>query len=394
MKKIGLFAAALLVLAGCSKHTVRERQTVDIPDSHTVETVLEKPSTWSITYKGREDFTEENGRVVRVEHVNVVCPGVGYYIIRTITPDDLKDLYNNDLKAFFEEEAKYLAEDAKTYGEKVEDYLYFEEMHDYLFDRMRKGSYLMFLIGMDKNGTITGSYAETAFTLAEETPSDDYLKWIGEWSIGDGKISYAVSVEQSEANLCYIFRGWETGDSIDPQEGMVMDQEYLETAFDYDNGNMYFTSQYLGTYEDKGRNLDELFLGKVNITNAANAADNGIWVISDEGLDLGVAVMAEGGKAMATVSGCGVYVPIGNEDILSEFILMQYLAAYMNGNEVAYDEYNLNVPSFPLTMTRTKSVVDRPAWKPRPVTRTSIHHAQPRLHSDTQRATHAVRSAR
>lgn len=393
MKKWMILSVLLLTVAGCTKHTVRERGNVDIPDSHTVETQLQLRSDWTIAYKGRETFTEDNGRQSRVEHVNVVCPGAGYYIIRTVLEDDFKDpdIYNSDRKAFFEAEAKYLQEDAKTYGEKVTDYMYVEEMQDYLFDRMRMGSYRMFLIGLDATGNITGSYAETTFTLAEETPSEDYLKWIGEWTVGDGTVSYPVSVEQGEANFTYIFRGWETGESISPTEGTVMDQEYLETSYDFDSGSMYFTSQYLGTYEDNGRNLDELFLGKVNVTTAKKASNNGIWLLSDEGLDLGVAEMSAEGTSVATISGCGVYAWLGDEEVLTDFISMQYVAGYMDGNEVAYDEYNLNVPGFPLTMSRTRSSVARPAWQPRPATRASIHRAQPRLHSGEQRALHATR---
>ena len=85
---------------------------------------------------------------------------------------------------------------------------------------------------------------------------------------------------------------------------------------------------------------------------------------------------------------------------------MQYIAAYMNGNNVEYKTYNDNVPGFPLTMTRkpgTRSAA-HPACQPRPVTRASIHHAQPRLRgaygtrgsSGTliRPAAHAVRKAR
>ena len=88
------------------------------------------------------------------------------------------------------------------------------------------------------------------------------------------------------------------------------------------------------------------------------------------------------------------------------FAFMQYIAAYMNGNNVEYKTYNDNVPGFPLTMTRkpgTRSAA-HPACQPRPVTRASIHHAQPRLRgaygtrgsSGTliRPAAHAVRKAR
>ena len=412
MKKWMTLAALLLAVAGCTKHTVRERGNTDIPESHTVEITLQKRSDWTLQYLGREDYTEDNNRKIRVEHVKVTCPGADYYILRTIPAADLRDpeIYNNDRKAFFEEEAQYIRSEAASFGDKVTDYFYIEEMHDYLLDRMRMGDWLLFLIGMDKDGYITGDYAELAFTLAEETPSEEYLRWIGDWTLTGGGITYPVRIEQAEANIAYRFHGWETGESIDQQKGTVMDQEYLETYFDFDNNNMYFTSQYLGTYEDNGVNLDELFLGKVDIKGAKDPANNGIWIITDEGLDLAAAVLAADMPDKATVTGCNVSVFIGDDEFQSVFSYMQYIAAYMNGNQVEYKEYNDITPAFPLTMTRASAPHLAPAatraasaTQLRPVTRASIHHAQPRAHGEIRtrgangtanRAVHAVRSAR
>ena len=391
-----ILAAMLLAVAGCTKHTHRERGNTPDPGSHTSQVELRNRSDWSVTYLGREDYTEDDGRIIRVEHIRVVCPEAGYYILRTIYDDDLKnpDLYNNDRKAFFEAEAKYLREDAAYYGDKVTDYFYTEESHEYLLDRLRMGEHRLFVIGMDKDGYITGDYAEAALSLKEETPTEGYLKWLGDWKVGHGTVMYPVTVEQGEANFSYIFRGWETGDSIDPDKGTVMDQEYLETYYDVWNGNMYFSSQYLGTYEDNGRNLDELFLGKVNITTAADRNDNGIWIITDEGLDLAAAVLPVGESNVATITGCDVTAAIGTQDIPTQFVTMQYFAAYMDGNNVAYDPYNANVPDFPLTMTRTTVRSGRalPALQPRPVTRASIHHAQPRARGENRTVARAVRA--
>lgn len=391
-----ILAALLLSVAGCTKHTHRDRGNTDIPDSHTVEVTLHKRSDWTLQYVQREDYVEDNGRRIRVEHIKVACPGADYYILRTIPAANMSDpeIYNNDRKAFFEAEAQYLREDAAYYGDKVTDYFYIEEMHDYLLDRMRMGDWLLFLIGMDKNGYITGDYAETAFTLVEETPSEEYLRWIGDWTLTGGGITYPLRIEQSEANCAYFVHGWETGDNIDPQKGTVMDKEYLETYFDFDNCNMYFSSQYLGTYEDNGVNLDELFLGKVNITTAKNKADNGIWIITDEGLDLGAAVLSPANPDQATVTGCDVTVGIGDQDIPTTFLYMQYLAAYMNGDQVEYMAYNENTPAFPLTMTRTPGTrsVARPVTQLRPVTRASIHHAQPRVRGENRTVARAVRA--
>lgn len=390
IKLFTLFAFATVALASCSHTTTRERgrypndNTGGRESSSTV--TLSKRSDWIIKYMGREDYVESDGYVSRVEKIDVLCPQTDYYMIRTISPTDLKELYNNDLKEFFETEAKYIREDAEYYGDKITDYLYYEESHSYLFDRMRMGEWKMYLIGMTEKGYITGSYTETSFTLQEETPSTDYLKWIGNWTVTgknlDGNsVSYDLSIEKDEANITYIINGWETGESIDKSSGTVMDQEYLLAEYDYYLKNLYFRSQYLGTYTENNVDIDELFLGKIDY-EAGEKDVNGIYVITDENLDLGAAILSEDGMS-AQVQGCDVIVNLDNKDVTLPFIMMQYFQGYMNGNNAEYSEYNLNVPAFTLDMKKTpgtKASLGRPQVERRPATRASVHHSQARVH--------------
>lgn len=389
IKLFALLAFAAAALASCSHITTRERGRYPNDNNGGRETstvTLSKRSDWLIKYMGREDYVESDGYVSRVEKFDVLCPQTDYYMIRTISPTDLKELYNNDLKEFFDTEAKYIREDAQNYGDKITDYLYYEESHTYFFDRMRMGDWKIYLIGMTEKGYITGSYTESSFTLKEETPSEDYLKWIGNWTISgktlDGEnVSYDLSIEKDEANLSYIINGWETGESIDAQRGTNMDQEYLVAEYDYYLKNLYFRSQYLGTYTENNVDLDELFLGKVDYQGGGKDV-NGIYVITDENLDLGAAILKEDGLS-AEVNGCNVIVNINNKEVTLPFIMMQYFAGYMNGNNAEYSEYNLNVPTFTLEMKKTpgtKTSYNRSQVERRPATRASVHHSQARVH--------------
>lgn len=397
---------SLLAFSSCSHHTVRGRDgkgngDENGNDGRITNVTLHERADWSIKYIDREDYTEDDGYISRVEKFQVYCPGVTYYILLSISPDDLKELYNNDPLAFFQKEAEYYRSDAEYYNEKVTDYFYTADAQDYLLDRMRMGTWNMYLVAMNASGYATGDYAKTTFTLKEEEPIEDYSKWLGEWTV-TGKtypdekgntenVSYVLTVEKEEANLSYDVRGWETGESIKAKEGTVMDQEYLVTEFDWSNHNMYFRSQYLGTYTDDtvGKDVDELFLGKVDY-KGTSTADHGIWIISDENLDLGAAVATDKG---IEISGCDVYVTISTKEELTTFAIMQYIRAFMNGQDVDYLEYNTNVPTYPLTMVKTKASVSRPALVRRPVTKASVHHSQTREHRDrrSQSAKSAVR---
>ena len=370
-KNLTLVAIAALALTGCYKHNPIDRNDGRDPQGPAEEKlVVNERSDWSIRYVAREDWVNDDGSVEKVEHFNLSYKGNGYYIVRIIRPEDLKNAYDNDLAEFFTYEAQSLVSDAKNDGVNFYDYtdeVFTSRITDILFNRLRSGTWIAFLVEMDKNGNLTGGYAEADFTIKEEVASEAFNYWLGDWRVSNGLVGYDLTISSLDNNFIYRVDGWERGDAASFQ----MDQEYLETEFWAPNGFMYFTSQFLGAYDDTDfgyGTVDELFMG--NIFDS-----NGLTIITDEGLDLAVAVPTEDGAELQPME---VTLATDSGDYTTTFQSMQY---YMWAHDTGeWHPYNQSVAKLPLTMTRlrgTRAEVLAPA-KERAATKASIHHGQPK----------------
>ena len=368
-RTIALAAVAALALTGCYKHDPVVRPGGEEHQGPDVEKlVVTERSDWSIKYVTRKDYLNEFGEVERVEDFNLSYKGNGYYIVRIIRPDDLKSAYDNDLAEFFTYEADCLLSDAKADGVNFYDYtdeVFTSRINEILFNRLRSGTWIAFLIELDRNGNLTGGYAEDDFTIPEEEATEAFNFWLGTWRVSNGLMGYDLVVSPLDNNYLYRVDGWECGEAAAVQ----MNLEYLETEFWAPNGCMYFTSQYLGSYDDDNLGtVDELFMG--NIFDSG-----GLTVITDEGKDLAVAVPTETG---AELQAAEVTLSTDNGDFTTTFHSMQY---YMWAHsDQGWYRYNDSVAKLPLTMTRlagTRAAGLAPA-KERAATKASIHHAQPK----------------
>ena len=334
-------------------------------------------SDWSIVYEGRiEDYVEADGSLSDVEHFLVSCPGAEYFEVRILGKTDIADYYNNDLKAYLQEEEGYIAEDAEAAGGFLNlIYVYSPATTSYIdFDRARSGEYVYILIGLSKEGKVTGDYTQTTVVIEQEAATEAYKKWIGEWLVSNGEVGYRIAVSQSEANWLYRVDGWETGGSIS-SNGTVMDQEYIEARFDRQSGNMIFFSQYLGGYDDTnwGIYVDEYFLGNIFDTN-------GLQGITDLGLDVAIASLEDGASSAATLVGAPLTMYVAGKPFNTEFYSMSYWNVDSKSAEPLWCPYNDNVPAFPLTMTKTKASGLVEMAPEREVSGRTIHKNQPRDH--------------
>jgi len=344
---------------------------------------------WSIRYEGRELYQEADGSYSDVEHFSLSCPGAEYFMVRVLSKSELQDVYNGELKKYFEAEEGYIASDAEYFGCQFNelDYIYSPLTTDGIFlDRSRSGEYYFYLVGVKKDGKLSGDYAATTQVFEQEVPSPAYKAWLGEWLISNGEVGYRISISQSEANWLYRVDGWETGSSI-ASNGTQMNLEYIETRFN-DDGSMSFFSQYLGGYDDDNWGwLDEYFLG--------NCYDrDGRFGIIDTGLEIGVARFEEGSTAVATLTGSPVVV--GENNWHTTFESMCYWS-YCDSAQNEADKwlpYNENIPGFPLTLTSTKSSGSVEMASDRVVNARTIHINQPSIHTKSVSKSSVVRASK
>ena len=378
IKTFALAAIAALALTGCIKHEPYGHRPY--PDdgggngghgggggNNQEQLIVREHAEWAIQYVGREDYVNEYAEVERVERFSHKYSGTGYFIIRIVRPEDFKNAYNSDAAGFFTYEAESLLTDAKNDGVNFWQYtneVFDAKTPDILFNRLRSGTWTAYLIELDNTGKVTGNYAETTFTLQQETASAAYNKWLGSWRVSNGLMGFDLDISALDNNFLYRIDGWERGQAV----AFQMDQEYLEGEFWAPNGFLYIRSQFLGTYDDDNLGtVDELFMG--NIFDS-----NGLTIIIDEGIDLAVMVPADGG--MAELQPMEVTLKTDSGDYTTKFHSMQYYMWAHNTGE--WHPYNSNVAELPLTMTRlpgTRAEGLAPA-KERVATKASIHHGQ------------------
>ena len=381
-KTFALAAIASLAITGCIKHEPYGHRTDQEEGQgghgggggNTEEKlVLNERSDWSVRYVAREDWVNDDGTVDPVEHFKFAYNGKGYYIVRLVRPDDFKDVYKSDAAAFFTYEAESLLADAKADGVNFWQYtdeVFDAKITDIYFNRLRSGTWIAFLIELNTSGQVTGSYAETTFTLQQEEASEAFNKWLGAWRVSNGLVGYDLDISSIDNNFIYRIDGWERGAAVSFQ----MNQEYIEGEFWPANGFLYIVSQYLGSYDDTDFGygmVDELFMGNIYDSN-------GLTVITDEGMDL--AVMVPTGQDEAELQPMEVTLQTNSGEYKTHFYSMQYyMWAQSTGEWHAYNA-NAGLVELPLTMTRLPGT--RAEWlapaKERTATKASIHHAQPK----------------
>lgn len=355
-----LMAAVVMaaVLSGCrtrvDPYTPRDNQRPDnqnnqpsTPDPETDPTLKEN-TTWSIEYAGRKVVEGVNTEEIRVNNVS----GNQLYLVSVINKANYST-YGGDLLAFMKNELQNNSE-----------HVYMGAPEIIQFGRFRHGTWYAFIIGLDANKKLTGEYAYTKFNVEEEEPSEAYLRWLGEWTVSDGHISYDILISQEEANQVYRLDGWEIR-SGDPDGWEQMNMEYLETDFEPSDGRMYFVSQYISTYEDEalnGAEVDELFLGVIDYDGIME--EMGLYIVPDEGIDLAYTHIE--GEDKITIRPCDINVKVGNDTFKGQFYSMQYV--YQEVKNGYWHYYNNDSVSFfdnagsarAITMVRTKGEASAP----------------------------------
>lgn len=306
---------------------------------------LKENATWSIDYGGRQTIKENNvDKTVEVIEVSNV-PANTLYLVSVINQPNLAS-YNGDYKSFFDNELEAWGEYVYTGPETI------------YFDPLRHGQWYAFIIAIDSDNKLTGEYAYRKFTIDEEEPTEGFLKWIGNWAVTDGRITYNLKVTSQEANFVYRVDGWEVFEGAIEQ----MDKEYLETF--YDNGDMYFISQYITTYTEDGEDVDECFLGEIYFDEIQEGVSMDWYIITDENIDLACARLK--GDDSAVLNPCRITAVMGNKDFETEFYDMKYFhwssktgwVHYNDPQEMGHEALTFKDPDTkilqPVTMTRVE----------------------------------------
>lgn len=217
--------------------------------------VFEMNDNWSIKLGDRivnnEDKQEYDNFIVNSSDEQS-------YVLVVLSVIDFNFYYHNDMQKFFED---YVS----SYGYEVGDSRWKDVVKTggmtWPEQRLRSGDWLIFMIGLDSDGEITGYFQKMELNIKEEVATQEYNRWLGKWQVtnSEGENLFVIDILHSENNMWYYMSGWESNNIYGYDT--TMPELMPELYFDKETGELCFISQYLNTMEDNSGFYDFYFSG-------------------------------------------------------------------------------------------------------------------------------------
>lgn len=209
--------------------------------------VFESHPSWSIKYKERRVSESDPNQESEIFACSV-GDSKDTYIPCLLKKADFDKSYGGNLRTCFEDYIAYLNLEHVKWENVVMD-----EACEHVEDRLRHGDYVLFMIGVDTAGELTGYYSMTECKITQETATDAYRRWVGKWTAigmyGDKKISYSVEISPDENNLYYRMSGWESTSAADYFSNIPQDLPIL-LYFEKSSGDVYVVSEAFEDMDD------------------------------------------------------------------------------------------------------------------------------------------------
>lgn len=295
--------------------------------------VFEQNSNWSIEVGDRSINNTD-----KMEYDNFICSSSDEepYVMLPIKKSDFEYYYQNDLRALFED---YLADFGLAVGDSQWKNIVKIGKNTCSEQRLRSGDWIIFMIGIDQSGELTGLYQQIALTIEQETATPEYSRWIGDWTVSDknGVELFDIKIRPSENNMWYYMGGWESTNiyQFDTYDPALMP----ELFFDKESGKLCFISQYLNTMVTDTDSIDFYFSGTFIYGNT--------YVLGSEVLNYRMAetiFLDTVNYNSARIEGCNF-----NTQGMS-FPIDSICYIYYNGSQLS--SISLAAPTLPLTMTK------------------------------------------
>lgn len=216
--------------------------------------VFELYDAWEITYKERKLVTDPYSETEVFECKVTDEKSQETYIPCLLSKEDFKNAYGNNHRKCFEDYIDYRNQLNVKWVNEVT-----AETSEFLQDRLRHGDYIVFMIGVDANGELTGYYAQKNCTIAQETATTAYRRWLGDWKLSGTyngvNVSYEVEISPDENNMYYRMYGWESLTALDYFANIPDDLPIL-LYFDKVTGDAYVISEALPDFSDNAALAD------------------------------------------------------------------------------------------------------------------------------------------
>lgn len=209
--------------------------------------VFEVHPSWSIQYKERR-VAEDDPNLETEVFLCSVGESEDTYVPCLLSVQDYEAAYGGDLRRCFEDYVAFRNLEHVKWPNVVVN-----GSCEHIEDRLRHGDYILFMIGIDASGELTGYYAKTECTIAQETATDAYRRWVGKWTVvgycGEQKITYSLDISPEENNLYYRMSGWESTSAADYFAALPQERPIL-LYFEKSSGDVYVVSEAFKDFED------------------------------------------------------------------------------------------------------------------------------------------------
>ena len=169
--------------------------------------VFDEHPSWRIEYKERrvsKDNPDEESEIFSCS----IGESKDTYVPCLLSKSDFVTVYKKNHRACFEDYVAFRNQSNVKWQKVV-----LAEDTEYVEDRLRSGEYMVFMVGIDSLGALTGYYAEEEFTIVQDPATAEYRAWLGNWNLkgvaGDKEVQYSVYIKPDENNLYYRMYGWE-----------------------------------------------------------------------------------------------------------------------------------------------------------------------------------------
>lgn len=224
--------------------------------------VFEEYPDWLITYKERT--TSKTNPNLEIEVFSCSVSGgddqAETYVPVVISKADFEGDCRGSIRTCFESYIYYLTNTERVnWADFVTD-----SDSEFTQDRLVSGDYILFMVGVDTLGTLTGYYSKTEYRLEQEKMTDKYASLLGKWAIvgtalSKGDIRYDVEIVAEENNLYYRMKGWEatTAAQYFVNTMNIPNQLPIPLYFEKSTGDVYIISEALKEVSDF--NLAEMY---------------------------------------------------------------------------------------------------------------------------------------
>lgn len=245
---------------------------------------------WVVKYRGA-------GRVdgVSYDHVvEVVSKDDNPYALTVVSAEEYDvatlahyaEALREQMEAYLEE---YNVENGTSH--KFVDMLYLGSNVEH-FDLV-PGSYRALAIGFRPSGELSGLYAVSPlFEVKAQTPSEEYMAWLGEWSIeGANGVAHTINIEEHSANHSLYLTGWEGFDDLkieleyssEDDSVLILSQLVAEDFYlgeQYGKADIYlFAGDAEGYYYDNSEGYYYIASGRVHEGGARQLVSYGADVV-------------------------------------------------------------------------------------------------------------------